>query len=115
MSADQQTNSSGQAGSNPFGGTGSPFGAASQFRTAARTRFVQLQREQSLPKRILGTIIFLILVGLGVILGLFALAVGLIVIAVLAVVIGLRRLLGKVSGSSREGRSNVRVIRTGQR
>ena len=35
--------------------------------------------------------------------------------ASLAVVIGIRRLLGKLSGSSREGRSNVRVIRTGQR
>jgi uncharacterized membrane protein len=112
MSADQQPNSS---GANPFGGVGSPFGAASQFRQAARVRFVQLQREQSLPKRILGTILFLILVGLGVILGLFALAVGLIVVAVLAVVIGIRRLLGKITGSSSEGRSNVRVVRSGQR
>lgn len=112
MSADQQPNSS---GSGPFGSAGSPFGAASQFRSAARTRFVQLQREQSLPKRILGTILFLILVGIGVILGLFALAVGLIVVAVLAVVIGIRRLLGKITGSTNEGRSNVRVVRSGQR
>ncbi len=110
MSADQQPNSTG-----PFGSGGSPFGAAGQFRDAARVRFVQLQREQSLPKRILGTIIFLILVGLGVILGLFALAVGLIVVAVLAVIVGIRRLLMKFSGSSNEGRSNVRVVRSGQR
>ncbi len=112
MSADHQPNSS---AANPFGAGGSPFGAASQFRNAARVRFVQLQGEQSLPKRILGTILFLILVGLGVIIGLFALAVGLIVVAVLAVVIGIRRLLGKVSGNSNEGRSNVRVVRSGQR
>ncbi len=110
MTADQQPNSSG-----PFGSGTSPFGAASQFRSAARARFVQLQREQSLPRRILGTIIFLILVGLGVILGLFALAVGLIVVAILAVVFAVRRLLAKLSGTSTEGRNNVRVIRTGQR
>ncbi|MFI4855452.1 MAG: hypothetical protein ACIAQF_10815 [Phycisphaerales bacterium JB065] len=115
MSADQQPNSSGPFGSGPFSAGGSPFGAASQFRQAARVRFVQLQREQSLLKRILGTILFLILVGLGVILGLFALAVGLIVVAILAVVIGIRRLLMKITGSSNEGRSNVRVVRSPQR
>lgn len=110
MTADQQANPTG-----PFGSASSPFGAASQFRQTARARFVQLQREQSLPKRILGTIIFLILVGLGVILGVFALAVGLIVVAILAVVLGIRRLLMKLSGSTNQGRSNVRVVRTGQR
>jgi hypothetical protein len=110
MSADQQPNSTG-----PFGSGASPFGAAGQFRDAARVRFVRLQREQSLPKRILGTILFLILVGLGVILGLFALAVGLVVVAILAVVFGIRRLVMKLSGSSNEGRSNVKVVRSGQR
>ena len=34
---------------------------------------------------------------------------------ILAVVIGIRRLLMKISGSSNEGRSNVRVVRSGQR
>ena len=107
MTADQQQN--------PFAGAGSPFGAASQFRNAARVRFVQLQREQSLGRRILGTILLLILIGLGVIIGVFALAIGLVAIAVISLVVGTKRLFARLGGSSSEGRSNVRVIRTGQR
>lgn len=110
---DPSQNPSSNRGASPFGS--SSWNSATQFRTAARQRFVTLQAERSLPKRILGTIIFLIMIGLGVILGALALMIGVVVVAVLAVFIGIRRLLSKISGGSNEGRSNVRVVRGGQR
>ncbi|MFU8828314.1 MAG: hypothetical protein ACNA8P_02665 [Phycisphaerales bacterium] len=113
MHTDPSQNPFSNRGASPFGS--SSWNSASQFRTAARQRFVTLQAERSLPKRILGTIIFLIMIGLGVILGALALMIGVVVVAMVAVLIAIRRLLTKLSGRSNEGRSNVRIVRSGER
>lgn len=117
---DQQQSAGGASGDGPDAGTGGPFGSAGAERArrvyvATSQRVTAFRNQPTLLQKLIGLVVFVLIVGVVAVVGVLALIVGLVLAVPAAIWIAINRLRGggrprtPGAGPLASGRENVRV------